>query len=549
MTSAAVPDLPGPAPGVADDAAPPTATRTLARICVAVLAAQAAALTFYLWPQWRHDPDLSHGFFMPLAFLVLWWESGRHGPARHPRAGAWSLLATAALAAIAFAALAAAGLFAVSLGWSHSLVSFTLTGASVAALLAGLFALSPEPLRMVSLNWTSFAAATMWLLAAPMPPGTYSTVTLKLQTGVTGAVLVALHLLGVAARQQGHLIELANTTVGVEEACSGIRSLLSCVFVGFFLSAFLLRRPWSRVWLLVLAPVLAVAMNFVRSLTLTLLVNAGVDINGFWHDATGYAILVVTAVLLVGAAHLAEPAGARPREAAPSLKPAPSSRRALLLSQVVLAVALVSGGVLTSFFVLHTRPAHHIGPPPDLAALLPARSAGWTVETAGDLNRFAGILETDNLVQRTYLKGPESDPTQITVYLAYWAPGQTTVSNVAVHTPDACWPGAGWQPVPAAATRLTPVVGGRTLPPAECRLFTNHGFPQYVWFWHLYDGRAITQRDPRSPRELLALAWRYGFRKDGDQLFVRVSSNRPWETVASEPLLTEIFAHLRPLGF
>jgi len=71
---------------------------------------------------------------------------------------------------------------------------------------------------------------------------------------------------------------------------------------------------------------------------------------------------------------------------------------------------------------------------------------------------------------------------------------------------------------------------------------------QHVWFWHLYNGAPITQTDPRSARELLKIAWRHGFQREGEQLFVRVSSNRPWEAIAGEPLVAEIFSRLQPLG-
>ena len=119
---------------------------------------------------------------------------------------------------------------------------------------------------------------------------------------------------------------------------------------------------------------------------------------------------------------------------------------------------------------------------------------------------------------------------------------------VASHTPDACWPGSGWesQPVPQAREQLT--VAARPLATAEHRFLKLGAIPQHVWFWHLYDGRPITYRDPYSPVELLRIAWRYGFRHDGDQLFVRVSSNRPWADFAREPLLAEFFAHTQPLG-
>jgi hypothetical protein len=86
------------------------------------------------------------------------------------------------------------------------------------------------------------------------------------------------------------------------------------------------------------------------------------------------------------------------------------------------------------------------------------------------------------------------------------------------------------------------------VPPAEARLFRVGDYPQHVWFWHLYDGRPLVHTDPRSWSRLLSLGWQYGFRKDGDQLFVRISSNQPWSALQNEPLLRDIFNRLQPLG-
>ena len=93
-------------------------------------------------------------------------------------------------------------------------------------------------------------------------------------------------------------------------------------------------------------------------------------------------------------------------------------------------------------------------------------------------------------------------------------------------------------------------VAGRTLPGlAEYRYFTNaSGYPQFVWFWHIFDGRPILYADPYSPLALLRIALRYGFRKDGDQLFIRISSNRPWREIADEAPVAEFFSQTRALG-
>ena len=518
-----------------------------AKFCVGALAAAVAVLSVRLWPQWRHNPDLSHGLFMPVVFLVLLHE-GRAGTPRWLRAGPATAALFAALLLGGLLALAAGGLYAASLDWSHAVVNFTLTGALVLLLGAGLVVLSGESLRLVPCNWSALVAIGLWLLSAPIPPGTYSRLTLGLQLMVTENTLRALHVLGVAAVRHGNIIELARATVGVEEACSGVRSLLSCVFAGLFFSATLVRGPWARAFLIALSAPLALLMNFIRSLTLTLLVNSGVDIAGTWHDATGFAVLGVTAVLLGGLALLLE---RRERKSASATEaPTPGLQSSPATFQLpTLAAGLALAAALVVLFVLNTRPsANRDAPVPNLLALLPASADGWRVETSSEVQQFAAALDTEFLAQRTYVKGSATNPLVIVIYVAYWRAGQVPVSMVASHTPDACWPGSGWEVQPVSQPREQLTVAARPLATAEHRIFKLGAVPQHVWFWHLYDGRPIAYRDPYSPIELLRIAWRFGFRHDGDQLFVRVSSNQPWVDFAREPLLAEFFAHTLPLG-
>jgi exosortase len=516
----------------------------LARINLVLLAVLAAAFSALLWPQWRHNPELSHGLFMPLIFLLLLHESRTAGPARFLPARGTTTVALAGLLAAGLAALATGGLFTAALDWSHALVGFMLAFALVLMLLAGWLVFASEPVRLVPFNWITFTAIFLWLLCAPIPPGTYMRLTLGLQLWVTRSVLATLHLFGIAAIRNGNLIELAGSTVGVEEACSGVRSLISCVFAGFFFSAALVRRPWSRVVVIALAAPLALAMNFSRSLMLTLLANRGVDISHTWHDATGYAVLGVTALLLGGLAWLL----ARGEKTEPLASSAPVARARPSL-QPWLAAGLALAVALVILFVANTRRTPPAAPAPDLAAMVPAQADGWKVQTTNDLYRFADTLQTDHLIQRIYSKrAPDGSLQQVIIYIAYWSAGQASVSLVASHTPDACWPGAGWVAEPTMDARLNLIVAGRVLPAAEFRIFNGDVYPQHVWFWHLYDGRSIAYEDPHSPRELLRLAWHYGFGHKGEQFFVRLSSNCDWAAFADDPLFRDVFNHLQPYG-
>ncbi len=513
---------------------------------IALLLALVTAFSWLLWPEWRQNPDLSHAFFVPLIFGLLVWESRRHGTPRWVPPGRLPALAVAGILTLGFVFFALAGLFAATLAWTHAMVSCLLAAALGCFLFAGLLILADVRLRIVPFNWISLTAIFLWLLVAPLPDGTYARLTLGLQQWVTGSVLQTLHLLGVPARQHGNVIELATTTVGVEEACSGIRSLISCVFAGFFFAGWLVRRPVGRLVLIAAAPLLALGMNFLRSLTLTLLANAGKDIGGFWHDATGFAILGVTAAVLAGLAILLETK--EPATVGSSaLPPAGMPRWSLRFLWTAVAASLALG----VFYLTSARPPSRQGQtPPNLASLLPIRAAGWEVMTPNDLYQFADILQTSHLMERSYLRsnGP-GQLTQLTVYVAYWAPGQTSVSRVASHTPDACWPGSGWVAQPLADIREIPALPGLIISPGEHRVFRNSvGFPQNVWFWHIYDGHVISYRDPYSIPALFQIALQYGFRRPSDQFFIRFSSNKPWAELKEEPIVREILTNLTRIG-
>jgi exosortase len=529
----------------------------VAKFNLAVLALFVVAACVLLWPTWRHNPDLSHGFFMPMVFLALLHESRSAGVQRWLPATAATTLGVVALILAGLTTLVGAGLYAAALGWSHALVNFVLMLALVLFLGAGLVGFSTTKLRLIPFNWSAMVAVGLWLLSTPMPLGTYTRLTLSLQLWVSENVLRGLHVLGIAAHRQGNIIELANGSVGIAEACSGVRSLISCVFAALFFSASLVRRPAARILVVALAVPLALGMNFLRSLTLTLLANAGVDIEGAWHDWTGFAVLGVTAMILGALALFLgrdKKTAAPPPNIAVAVEPAQpmepaASRSTRSSSQFVLAGGLGFALALAIVFYANTHPSLRDDKPvPDLLAILPASVPGWTVTTSEDLYQFANQLQTKHLAQRLYTKRTPSGPVDVTVYLAYWQSGQASVSQVATHTPDACWPGSGWEAVKIPFMRERPAVDGRTLAEAEARLFKMGDFPQHVWFWHLYDGRPIAYESPYSPKALLQIAWRYGFRHDGDQLFVRVSSNVPWSKIADEPVLKEVFAKLQPLG-
>jgi exosortase len=510
---------------------------------LAALAALAGALSVHLWPEWTRDPDLSHGLLMPVACAALLFLC-RQPPAGRTLPGRAADIVVASAGAAALAALWAAGLLAASLDWDSPIVDFALAGSLALMGVAAVAAFSDRRGALVPFGWTSLAAAVLWPLCSPLPPGTYARLTLALQLGVSDSVMRALDLLGVAAHREGNIIMLAHGTVGIEEACSGIRSLVSCLFAGLLLSAALCRGTPGRVTVVLVAAPLAVAMNFLRSLALTLLVNAGVRVEGPVHDLTGYGVLLATAAILVWIAVALD------RRAAPAGGPAapPASEAGRPASQAILSACLLLSLATLGFFCSRTAAPAREPPVPDLAALLPDSASGRRVVTATDLYQFQGTLRTDHLVQRAYLAEGPGGVSQVTLYAAYWSPGQASVGLVGSHTPDACWPGAGWVARDVADPRVSLELPGRRLPPAEHRLFVNRGYPQHVWYWQLYGGRPVDLGSTHSVGALLRTALRFGFRRGEPQAFIRVSSNRPWSEISREPFLSEFFSRAARLG-
>jgi exosortase len=126
-------------------------------------------------------------------------------------------------------------------------------------------------------------------------------ISLMLLRKVVTVVFTVFSLLGYPLIQEGNVLVLPLGSVGVADACSGIRSLTACLFAGSFLAAVFLDKFWKKVLLVATAMGFAFLTNLLRSLFLTAWAYAyGSDaIEGSMHDATGYAVLGLTSVGLL----------------------------------------------------------------------------------------------------------------------------------------------------------------------------------------------------------------------------------------------------------
>ncbi|MGJ8650454.1 MAG: exosortase/archaeosortase family protein [Opitutaceae bacterium] len=294
---------------------------------------------FMVWDQfywWGEREDYSFGYLVPLfAAYVIYdrWSTIRsylfvgHAPDETVPAGvnlngrASTFCEWIALAGF----VGAAGLYSIgallrSVSGPQNPASLAIAAGFAGIGLCTIFIFSkesadgrPMPLKQRLLLVGLFLFPLLiWLLSAPLVTVVEKNIKVFLLTKVTVVVFNLFDILGYELEREGNVLLLPDGQVGVEEACSGIRSLTACLFAGSFLASVFLDRFWKKVMLVGAAMIFAVMTNLMRSIFLTLWAyhNGSQAIDEHWvlpligdigsvHDVTGFSILGFTCVGLI----------------------------------------------------------------------------------------------------------------------------------------------------------------------------------------------------------------------------------------------------------
>src|ERR1035437_6761788 len=167
------------------------------------------------------------------------------------------------------------------------------------------------PFQLSAFSFSDFVfPACFFLVAVPWPSGLENFLTQSLMRCNVATTIELLGVFGVPAIQHGNVIEIATGKVGIDEACSGIRSFQAALMISLFFGEVCRLTVLRRVWLVVLGFVLAFAFNVGRTLLLTHIGSAkGVGAVATWHDPAGVTILVACFLCLwliaqIGRAHV-----------------------------------------------------------------------------------------------------------------------------------------------------------------------------------------------------------------------------------------------------
>lgn len=235
---------------------------------------------------WVSQEQYSYGWFVPLLCLCLFWERWKQRPRRSPvRAGSGTFIA---LGFFALTLLPAVLYLTVI---PHGRMAAWLLGLAVVAItLIALYFIGGR-------NYTRhFIFPVLFLLVAIPWPLRYEVPLIQRMSELNAGISarVASHL-GTAAVRTGVIIETGSGPVGVDEACSGIRSLQASVMVGLFLGELFQFGFFRRVLLLFGGVGIAFFCNVVRTTYLVRTCDLkGLSAVNLYHDQAGLAILGIT---------------------------------------------------------------------------------------------------------------------------------------------------------------------------------------------------------------------------------------------------------------
>lgn len=446
-----------------------------------LLAVLAAVLVFIFYDglalmvAWWHNEEYSHGYMLPVvAAFFVWQKSGqlRQTPFRMSWVGV--LIVVLGL-----------GLYLVGeLGSLYVVIQYA-------------FLVTLGGLLLAFMGWRAFriiwAPYVLLFFAVPLPNFLYNNLSSQLQLISSELGVAFLRAFGVSVLLEGNVIHLADYSLQVVEACSGLRYLFPLTALGFVAAYIFKGALWKKALLFLSTIPIAVVMNSFRIAVIGLLVdNSGIAMaEGFLHDFEGWAVFMACGALLVGEMWVLSRIGKDRmplREAfaihGPSRSPsnAKVAYRHIPTSLYPAAALLVAMAVVAH--ILPSRQELVVKRPEFL--FFPVQIGEWR----GHMERldkvYVDSLRLDDYVLAHYSDGRGD---AVNLYVAYY---ESQRKGASVHSPKSCLPGGGWRiqdfsqvEVPGARAGARPLRVNRAL-------IEMGDDRRLVYYWFQERGRVLT---------------------------------------------------------
>ncbi len=426
-------------------------------------------IIYQLQSEWSLNPQYGYGWTVPFLAVYLFYQRWRRRPA--PAAHRLTGLTISGLILAAVILLPARMIAVANPDWR--LLSWTMALAVV----------------VISLSALQLAGGTPWLrhfvfpvlfflVAVPWPAQLEQLVVQSLMRADTAITIQILNAIGTLAVRHGNVIELSTGQVGIDDACTGVRSLQATFMVALFLGEFYRMRFSRRVVLILAGLVIAFVCNIGRTFLLCeVAATSGIPAIHRWHDPAGFTILFICLFALWGLSLWLKTPLAE-ENAAPSKSPARSLFRGVWLSSALLVwIVLVEIAVAAWYAPASTDPT----------------SASWTVTWPTSEPKFrrepipAAAQELLRANEGDSATWRSADDRPWMMYSFRWLPGRTAALFVKNHRPDICLPASGLTMQQESGAQLVTVNGVHL--PVRAYRFDDNGRPLHI-FYSYWDGRS-----------------------------------------------------------
>jgi exosortase len=486
--------------------APENRRRTLAWVLLAVPLG-------YLWfelidnlrLEWATNPQYSYGLVVPLlvvGLLLRRWQHAGNRPSSPAGKSNQVILLCALLAVLYLPTRLIEGATPEwrPLQWSLAVETVGLTLGT--AYIAG------------GRNWLHLVAfpVIFFLTAVPWPTPLEQGIIQSLSRSNAATVVNLLFFMGVPAIQHGNVIEVGSGMVGINDACSGIRSFQSSIMISLFLGEFY-RFNWQRrLLLLPIGAGIALGLNVCRTSLLTwLAASKGIGAIAQYHDETGMTILLVCTAFLWGAAWFmncrrnAKLVKQQPAKAAAAGLPVSNVERfqmprlACRLGVLLIVwLVAVESGVSAWYWTRESR----LKPGPD-----------WTVKFPEQYSSYQDLpLTPDEHTLLRFDQGKKGewhapDGTEWQAFYFNWLPGRVAGYLAKRHTPDICMTATGYKLV--SGPELTVLNVNNVELPMRHYVFDSPAGPLQVYqcHWEAGMGRGTFTADESGRFNLIRGVW------------------------------------------
>lgn len=501
---------------------------------VILLVSLAAAIPIFwtplqhTWQIWMTSPEYNYGPIIPIIAGVMLWRDLRRSTVA-PDSGRIGLGIVLFALICGVLGQIAAFVFLAQIG------SFLFVVGLFTAFVGDRRALSAWP----GLFYLGFAIPLAKMLQASLSA--------KLQLISSELGVLFIRIFNVPVFLEGNVIDLGSVQLQVVEACSGLRYLFPLASFSF-LCAYLIQSPrWQRVVIFLSALPITIVLNSARiAITGILADNFGIGAaTGFFHDFEGWLVFCACIAVLFLEMKLLCYAGGSERSLLKRLDFSFPPRRTLhneggagqRITSGIVPGAAAAATLLALVILLSVDTTETVIPARQTFAAFPRQVGPWqTIETSVDSEALE-ILKATDYLSVNFSTAAAVAP--VNLWIAYY---ESQEIGEAIHSPQICIPGGGWQITNMSTVPLGTGSGGAV---ANRAIIEKNGSQQLVYYW--FQGRGRTEASEYTAKLTLMADALLRNRTDG-ALVRLVAPIDPKAGVApAEATLKSVVAQLQPV--